>query len=745
MADDRFEQYFSEKIWEMIPAVYSHEDGLTENPGVLRALVEVIAKQAAVLRRSHDRIWEDQFIELCNDWAVPYIGDLVGTRMVSALNRRGRRVDVAKTIYYRRRKGTLAILEELISDITGWEGTVKESFRRLARARHLLDPLPTHFAGRFTKTLPGGFADLRRPHAAELTGSAFDEYHHTPDFRKPRGRDGRYGIHKLAFYLHRLRAFRVSSVMSTEITGTGGMGFTFDPSGRDIPLFMPRNRPHDPAVGVSNGERDWGKWRPSYEWELPAPMRCRLLGHEEYLIEEDDIIELLEDGVLTDSLADEVRLIHGIHYSNRHYLRQALSELPGSAVLLDNSIYLPILSFALIDNCGKSALYPDAVTVMESSGNKVAAEQIAAGNLAAMTGNASNVRAVIDPERGRLLFVGSAPSDVTVTYHYGFSAEIGAGTYNRRSLEGSVPDNQINGGGQIQAVSLPNNGVTQINDSAGYGPVENKNSVTSLTLQAANQERPYLRLENNWILNTGSNEDSKVVIDGIWLGGSVDVALILRGDYEQVILRHSTLDPGGEKSEDKTGNVVPTVSLVIEGNVEELIIDSCITGPISVADNGFVETITIIDTIVQSRDPATLAIDLPASDIHLKRVTLIGDISGQCLWSTDSLLVGSADIANTQCGCFRFSAASEGSRLPRPYEHYWIPKQYSLHTSTRFGHPGFMQLSEVAPVEITRGAENSSEMGAFSSLLNPVRFDSLKAKVEEYMPFGLLPIYIIET
>ena len=36
---DQFEQYFAEKLWEMIPAVYRHEDGLGENPGVLRALV----------------------------------------------------------------------------------------------------------------------------------------------------------------------------------------------------------------------------------------------------------------------------------------------------------------------------------------------------------------------------------------------------------------------------------------------------------------------------------------------------------------------------------------------------------------------------------------------------------------------------------------------------------------------------------------------------------------------------------
>src|SRR5262245_28940518 len=106
-AQDQFEAYFTEKIWEMLPAFYREEDGLAANPAVLRALVRILAEQAAILRRSHDHLWDDHFIDLCNSWAVPYIADMLGTRLVSSLNRRARRIDVAKTIYYRRRKGTV--------------------------------------------------------------------------------------------------------------------------------------------------------------------------------------------------------------------------------------------------------------------------------------------------------------------------------------------------------------------------------------------------------------------------------------------------------------------------------------------------------------------------------------------------------------------------------------------------------------------------------------------------------------
>jgi hypothetical protein len=72
-----------------------------------------------------------------------------------------------------------------------------------------------------------------------------------------------------------------------------------------------------------------------------------------------------------------------------------------------------------------------------------------------------------------------------------------------------------------------------------------------------------------------------------------------------------------------------------------------------------------------------------------------------------------------------------------------IPNHFFV--SRRFGDPGYAQLSETAPAELVRGAENRSEIGAFNSLLNPIKLDDLKAKVNEFMPFGLIAQYINET
>ena len=75
-----------------------------------------------------------------DDWVVPYIGDLLATRLVACLDAPAQRLDVAKTIYYRRRSGTLGLLEELTYDIARRDARAVEFFRRLGRTRHQFDP-----------------------------------------------------------------------------------------------------------------------------------------------------------------------------------------------------------------------------------------------------------------------------------------------------------------------------------------------------------------------------------------------------------------------------------------------------------------------------------------------------------------------------------------------------------------------------------------------------------------------------
>jgi len=735
-AEDRYDVYFSEKIWELIPAVYRHEDGLdsNRNPGVLRALVEVIAAQAAHLRRDADRLWDDMFVELCDDWAVPYIGDLVATRLVSALNPRGRRIDVAKTIYYRRRKGTPRLLEELISDITGWDGVVVEYFRRLGRTPHRLDPRLAErdpFAGRYTGTPPGGLADLRRQRGSELAGGPFDEYYHSADVRRHRGHSGRHNIPKLGFHLYRLAAYRV--VAATPFGLPDGKSFTFDPSGRDIPLFMRRNRPGD-----------WDAWRPTREWELPAPMRCRVLGHAEYALTDAAILELRQQHGLSQAAAAELASLIGTRQRSESRLRATLATFTNALELLEPVMYAALLALTLVSDCGKSGLLPDAVQVTTGQPPVTVAPQLTtAGNLDDWSAAPAGKRLVIDPEAGRFRFVGAAPQEpVLVTYQYGFSGPVGAGPFDRLAVEDSEPDLHHTGGGALNAAAILNDGVTQIDDSRSYGPVSNKLAVRNLVLQAANRQRPYLRHEADWLLNTGANQDAVLVLDGLWLGTSGAVEVILRGDYERVEIRHCTFDPGGF---DTDGNPIEPLILSIEGQVERMTIAGSILGPIRTQAGGVVEELHVSDSILQSRDGALPALSNDAGHVHMQRVTVFGEVDIHRLNASEVLITGTASVTDTQNGCFRFSAAAEGSRLPHPFESHRLSDSEHFFSSRLFGKPGYGQLSASAPDFLKRGAESSSEIGAFSALNQPIKADSLAKKVEEFMPLGLIPIFIYET
>lgn len=206
---DLYQAYYTERLWALLPSIYRSSDSEDiDKKGPLRELVERLGAQIAVVRRSIDRTWEDQYIDSCDDWVIPYVGDLLATNLVGGLDGRGQRLDVAKTIYYRRRKGTVGIVEEIAADITRWNARAVEFFRRLARTRHQFDPeigldrergVIEGLRGARSWTQAGGFADLRHAPAATSSQTAFDEYFHTADFRRGRSRTGWHNIPKLGF------------------------------------------------------------------------------------------------------------------------------------------------------------------------------------------------------------------------------------------------------------------------------------------------------------------------------------------------------------------------------------------------------------------------------------------------------------------------------------------------------------------------------------------------------------------
>ncbi len=731
LVNDGYTEYYAEKLWAMIPAVYRHEDGIAADPGVLRALVTAWARQAAALRRSQDRTWEDFFIELCSAWAIPYIGDLVGTRLLSALNRRGQRIDVAKTIYYRRRGGTLRVLEELIADVTGWEGVVIEGFKTLMRTFHNLDLAPVP-AGRLTLTLPGGTPDLRRSEAADLVGTPFDEYFHTPDVR----RTASYGIPKLMFYLYRLGAVEVRGVDPLPQAAPVGAAFTFDPSGRSVPLFAPRTRPEQ-----------WEHWRHAREYELPRPIPCRLLAESRYQVNLEDAATLVAEVGLTAAAAADLRSIAGIHFKRESELRTRLAMLPQAAELLSAGVYPEILRLAEMPDCGKFALLPNAVSIrLDGSSVCLANHEVAAADLSVWEAFPFHKRALIDPEGGRLLIYDPVPASVLVDYHVGVYQPVGAGGFSRRFS--ARPDTIFGGGGPLGAI--PSTGVVCISDSRTYSPIADISDIRGLVLGAVDQQRPYLRLNADWTLTSAppdpAQPDPVMTLEGLWVGAVTDErAIILSGDFEQVTIRFCTFDPGGL---DVNGNPIPRVPLVVAGYVERLVIESCILGAIRLAGPGAIESLVIRDSILGATGSAEAVLEIGVGLVDMARVTVLGGaVDVLRLYATDCLIAGKVEVADTQAGCFRFSAAPPGSRLPRPYESFTLEPgtAKALFVSDEYGQPGYAMLRQGAPEAVARGGENGTEMGVYHRMGAPFKLDGLRAKVTEFMPFGLLPVFVVET
>ncbi|HEY7371219.1 MAG TPA: hypothetical protein VIF57_03505 [Polyangia bacterium] len=423
-ADDGYERYYTEKLWQMLPELYRTEDGggtdgdPLRQKDVLRQLIEVIAGQAAVTRRSIDRLWEDQNVETSDDWAVPYIGDLVANRPLSALDTRARRVDVAETIHFRRRRGTPSLLEELVRELSGWDVVLVEAFKRLARACHRLDAFPTA-VGRVTRTPVAGTADLRNPRASELSPGPFDEFFHTPDVRRLAGQNGRFNIRKVNFHLFRLQAFVMQGVDPVQLGDPGPVTFTFDPSGRDVPLFSIGTPPEDGALQACGPPWDVLPTPTAvpasadcerhcatvFEWQVTRPIPCRLLGEARFIVDPADVEEALASSTNQATDRSALEAIVGLLFPNETRLRERLIDQGVDFSGLEPPWYRQLLRSAVTSDSGKPNLYPDSVMLTFETQPVIEEDAVTAANLSSRIlhpiPSDEGARVLIDPERGR--------------------------------------------------------------------------------------------------------------------------------------------------------------------------------------------------------------------------------------------------------------------------------------------------------------------------------------------------------
>lgn len=727
-----------DRLYELLPALYRIAD--TQHDGQLRALLKGITEQADALHDNTQQLWDDFFIETCQRWVVPYIGELVGNIPLHDLDSaaaaataqtlfkaflqgpdfkpRGAipiRADVAKTIWYRRRKGTPTMLEALARDVTGWFAHVVEFFTLLDWNQHL----------EHLRLDCQGCPDLRRVDVGDRVGGAWDTTTKTVDVRRINDWDGWYNIPNIGFFLWRLGAYELTRITPRAIGGTNWR-LTFSPLGQDIQLW-------------SAGQPEADDLRLATELAVQAPIRAAAFF--------EDLRAVPPPPPLTISTG---------YYGDPH-------STGGSVVVFANGIALPANEVECTNLDGWAAF-------VQPGGTKVGLD-VTRGRIAVPTGRAGQV--------------------ITVSYFYGFSADMGGGEYDRSQwLVPMPPPIPVSGGGNAldNITAVPRAAATtvlQITDSATYDITSNITLAAgeTLTIQAENGVRPLLRMPNGSIaiLTAGAVPTATLNLGGLLIEG----ALRIEGDVEKLRVLHCTFVPGRSVEQEKlvppTGPsiVVTPIAAGKDINTElELEIAFSIVGALRMPSH--ITKLWLLDSIVdgvlKNGGPVGSAISDAAltggPPAHIERSTIFGTSRFLKLeMASESIFTDIVTVDQQQQGCVRFSFVPRGSATPQQYRcqpaletqlekekkrdesiksgiplppgwdiaienevAMWLVPAFE---TDRYGRADFAQLRLSCPRLIRTGAEDGSEMGAFCVLKQPQREANLRLRLDEYLPVGL--------
>lgn len=703
--------------------------------GMVKALLEVLAAELDAVDADIEQMGDDWFIETCAAWVVPYIGDLLGEHLVAEVEGLATpRARIANTIGYRRRKGTVAVLEALTRDSTGWPTRAVEYYRELAVDQHLGD-IRLDRVARVT---------LRDGDALELIGGAFDGAPHTVDVRHiataARSGHGRHNIPNIGLHVYRLGAQWVPRATAAPAADPPDGRYRFDPLGRDIPLFN-RAAPETDIDHLAAEE------------DVPAPLRRRPL-HAELELRRADLAAGREPNPRWFTARPPVR----VH--RRLAAGDELLEVPPEE-----------LEVCHLGDVGTP------IDWRRPAAGRVSIDPVL-GRLA--------------------FPAGPVPSEVQVSAAHGFAGDIGAGPYDRSVAVAAALDRPLTWhvGVSRDVDPVPDVIFPTLGEAVGKWNEQPDGSVGLISVMESHRfdedltgtdrvevgEGSFLAIVGaDWPLlpvpgglagevarRTGrilaadvrpallgglevvgmAPDDSpaagEVLIDGLLIRGGVLVSTSGTRDLGRLTVAHCTVGPVG-------------AGVQVNGTNEHLEVEvrRSVTGRIRL--NDAVPALTISDSVVDAAG-AGAAIDAAGARAELDRVTVLGRAGVREVEASDCVFSARLRATRTQVGCVRFSSLAAGSVTPR--RHRCQPdtaiaaggdaaviaaRVAPSFTSQDPAHPGYAQLGRSCPLEIAAGASDGSEMGAFSFLRNPQRAANLLAGLDDYLRFGLDAALVQET
>jgi hypothetical protein len=398
----------------------------------------------------------------------------------------------------------------------------------------------------------------------------------------------------------------------------------------------------------------------------------------------------------------------------------------------------------------------------------------------------------VDPELGRIAFPpGELPRrGVWVSYHYGFSADLGGGEYARPAAvpPGAAhyrvgkrePLERINDALARWQQERPERAVIEVVDSGVY--VEQLHVELAagqrLELRAADRRRPVLRLLD-WqtslpdALSVTSEEGGCFVLDGFLVTGR---GVQVGGAVEGLVIRHTTLVPGWTLGPDCAPQRPNEPSIILDRTRACVLVDRSIVGSIQANQDEVASdplALEVRDSIVDATSPEREAIGAPGwpfahVTLTVRRSTIVGEVAVHALaLAEDTIFAGTVHVARRQVGCVRFCSLARPCRTPRRFNCQPDLVEQALRervedgllapaalpgalererrrvrpvfASLRYGTPAYGRLADHCAVEIREGASDGSEMGAFHDLYEPQRGAALRARLAESTPAGFEP------
>ena len=706
--------------------------------GPLESLLSVLQEQLGIVAENLDQLYDDQFIETCAPWVIPYIGDLIGYQSVKGIapSVDNPRSEVANTIAFRRRKGTILVMEELARDATGWGAHAVEFFRILADTQYMNHLRPhNHYA-----------PDLRQwklcgaPDGFLTTG--FDRTAHKVDVRRiaasPMAR-GRYNIQNIGIFLWSLGAWSVTKSPPTPLATNAPSDpecFRFSSLGMDIPLFR---------KAVSQGAHIAD---PAQPHNVPDRLRRRMLCED------------IQHGVGAGFYGSGNSVVVYLNHKPLNPYQIQVADLAGADGSWAN-LPAPDSPFAAVidPNLGRLALpasaFANRAPIVEVSYEYGFNADLGGGEYPRARG--SEIANGSDNSPG---FQTTNPAWIVP---FPDTSAIPRYADLQGAIDFAVTEFAENGLIAVEIVgskTIPLPAGLSIQLPAG----------TTLELRAADGSRPTLLLEEE-ISVTGATSSS-LILNGLLIAAAPNavpaspspIALVHApkqapdgawSRLAQLNLIHCTLAPGWSVGPQGEPEFPDQPVLIAEPAELEVLLARSITGPVRaerlVSVTG---TSSIFDSTSPTGDAYTSVSGGSGGSLTLIGCTVIGKVHATLLnlvsnsifwaWRSEADIKAgiwpSALIADRkQAGCVRFSYLPQGAVTPRRFQCVekaaGVPQP--LFFALRYGHPGYAKLLASTSDRIRRGADDGGEMGVFHYLLAPLRETDLRVRMQEYLPVGM--------